>query len=275
MLKRTDTKIIISGSIVEVHSYVGEPLYYGFTVFPNSKTRRKIEVIDEESLLRKSESRKRSMRRAGSNIRKLVNSNAWRWKNSIGIPYEPIFVTLTFKDDVRDVRKANAEFTHFIRRLNYKVSGKSNKFIFKYISVIEFQDLNRGGVIHYHTVFFNLPTAVADILSQIWGHGFIDKKKIEEIDNVGAYISKSLSSAHDDSRLDGNKHYFSSSGLLQPIEIREQGKAQAIKKLLLGENIAKVVDNSDRYQGRVERVSYQLNKSETLSDTIPEVYNLP
>lgn len=273
MLKLTNTKLILSGSIVEAYFYIDRPLAYGFTVPAHNRVRSKISVVDKESKIRKLESRKRSMRRAGSSIRKLVNANAWQWKDSTGIPYAPIFATLTFKDNIRDINKANANFSHFIRRLNYMVSCGSKKCTLKYLSVIEFQDLNRDGVVHYHIIFFNLPIDCVDLLPKTWTQGFIDIKKIDEIDNIGAYISKHTSMCFDDSRLDERKHYFSSRGLFQPTEIREQNKARSIIGLIPREYVSKV-NNLDGYRGSARCVRYKLDKNETLFDIIPELNNL-
>ena len=274
MLKLTNTKLVLTGSTVEAYFYTNKPLVYGFSVPAyHNRARMKIAVVDEESKLRKLESRKRSMRRAGSNIRKLVNTNAWQWNSPVGIPYMPIFATFTFRNDARDIKKANASFSYFILRLNYIISGGYRKYTLKYISIIEFQDLNRDGVIHYHVIFFNLPADKADLLPKVWSHGFVDIKKIDEIDNIGAYVSKHLALHFEDSRLDDHKRYFSSRGLLQPTEVREQHKAHSIIGLIPREYISKT-DSFDGYQGNVKLVRYKLNKNETLFDIIPELNNL-
>lgn len=273
MLKLTHTKLILTGSIVEAYHYIDKPLAYGFVVSARNKAREKILVVDEESKLRKSESRRRSMRRARSSIRKIVNANAWQWKSPTGVPYIPIFVTLTFEDDIRDIKKANVNFSQFVRRLNYMVSNGSKRCTLKYVAVIEFQDLNRDGVVHYHVIFFNLPIDNADMLSNVWAQGFVKKKKIDEIDNVGVYISKNMTSCFDDNRLDQRKHYFSSRGLLKPTEIMEQHKAQTIIKLIPREYIARE-DNFDGYQGCVRRIYYKLNENESLFEIIPELNSL-
>lgn len=272
-MKQTNTKLVITGSLVEVYSYIDKPLSYGSFAPTRSRAPKKIVVTDEASELRKSESRKRSMRRAGSNIRRLVNANAGQWKNPAGIPYVPVFVTFTFKDDIRDVEEANGVFSRFVRRLNYVVANGSKKCTLKYVAVTEFQDRSRNGVIHFHVIFFNLPSDNPNLLESVWTHGFVDKRPVEESENVGAYVSKSMSSVHDDSRLDACKRYFSSRGLNKPIEVKEQSKAKGIIELIPGEYI-RGVDNFDGFQGKVSRTQYKLSKNETLFDVIPELNNL-
>ncbi|MFA6108547.1 MAG: hypothetical protein WDA75_07230 [Candidatus Latescibacterota bacterium] len=183
----------------------------------------------------------------------------------------PIFVTFTFKDDIKDIQEANAKFSHFIRRLNYVISGGCKKSILKYVSVIEFQDLKRKGVIHFHTVFFNLPNNSAYFLSHLWAHGTIDQKEIKEIENVGLYISKTMSAGNaKDTRLDGKKRYIASKGLLKPIEIRDQDNVKSIQSLIPKEYIPKF-ESFDGFQGRVEIRHYMLDRGEALSDVIPEL----
>ena len=69
-------------------------------------------------------------------IRRLVTMNFDKSKSK--------FVTLTFRENIKDVKVANSLFKAFIRRL---------KKVYKellYVSVIEFQDKNNRGAVHYH-----------------------------------------------------------------------------------------------------------------------------
>ena len=205
------------------------------------------------------------MQRSSSNLRRLVNSNAWRWSKDNGKPYLPVFATLTFAEDIREIKTANLIFSKFIKRLNYYLTGDSKAFL-KYVGVTEFQDLNRGGVIHYHVVFFNLRRILKNTLFEIWEQGNIDIKKITHVDNVGAYISKYMSKHFEDDRLDGQKRYFPSRGLLKPIDIRDEKKAFEIIKSLPKRLIKKTRDFSDEYHGTVTYNQYKLDRRKTLSD---------
>jgi len=275
-MKFTNTKVILTGSIIQVYQYADKSLAYGSYVSGRNKAGRKIDVIDEASKLRKAESRKKSKQRSGVRFRELIISNAWHWVDPFGNPYAPIFITFTFENDIRDVGIANAYFSCFINRLNRKVFGGSRRCNLKYVSVIEFQDLNRDGVVHYHTIFFNLPINDTDILFKLWGHGFITKmelKELDEIESVGMYASKELSADNNDDRLDGRKHYFSSRGLFKPIKVRDQSQAQAIVELIPKEcMVRKCVFGG--YQGRVEHACYHLNKGENMDSIINKLTNI-
>lgn len=59
----------------------------------------------------------------------------------------------------------------------------------------------------------------SSILQEVWGNGFIKINKIDDIDNVGAYICKYLTKINSDSRLKGRKCYFNSRGLKKPVQV--------------------------------------------------------
>lgn len=273
MLKRTNRKIVATGSIVEVYQYKTRPLEYGYPISYFNKQKKVVGVFDQGSENRKLEARKRAQRRSGSRIRRLVNSNAGQWRNPAGVLYIPILVTLTFKDDIRDVKKANTRFSNFIRRLNYRVSGGSKQSILKYVATVGFQDLKGRGAVHYHAVFFNLPIGDTNTISQAWKQGEeVDVKEIDNIRAVGFYISRNESPRGDDPRLDKCKQYFTSRGLLQPIVMRDQRNAQAVEKLIPRKYIPDT-DEFFGYQGLVGHSSYELDQGETLFDIIPDLNN--
>lgn len=125
------------------------------------------------------------------------------------------FVTLTFRDDIFDLKLANNLFHKFIMRLrkflinNYKFNN------LKYLAVIEFQDKSRNGVIHYH-MLSNFPFIPFEKLCKLWGYGFIFINDIKKVDNIGAYITKYMSKDIQDTRLMGLKAYLRSNNLISP-----------------------------------------------------------
>jgi len=126
------------------------------------------------------------------------------------------FVTLTFKDglpfDITDVKACNTAFNAFRGRMKRRFPE------FKYLTVIEFQDKNGRGAVHYHMVC-NLPYIKKSELATIWGNGFVKINAIDKVDNVGAYISKYMAKDLDDTRLQGLKAYQYSRSLKKPVEL--------------------------------------------------------
>ncbi len=145
--------LVISGSVFEFYEFA-EPIMYGERAKGRARNKKGGNKDDEESLLS-------SARRAKRNISRLIRCNAFKWADNDNKPYMPIILTLTFADEIRDIEKANDLFSNFIQRLNYSVNlvergyfkKEAKKNLLKYSAVIEFQDKNRGGVIHYHIIF--------------------------------------------------------------------------------------------------------------------------
>jgi hypothetical protein len=148
-----------------------------------------------------------SLQRTRTKIRRLINCNEDMNK----------FLTLTFADNIIDVKEANYKFTKFVQRLKYEYPNV------KYLAVIERQR-NRGrknndlGTIHYHLLSDFVYTC-SDYLADIWGHGFIKVNRISHVDNVGAYVCKYLNKEVFEGDMKGKKKFFHSLNLAKPVEI--------------------------------------------------------
>lgn len=201
-------KIIISGNIVEVYEY-DKPILEGYIDTKKNSRGRQVVANDENKKL----NREKVLSRARRDLRRLINSNV----DMYGVPAK--FVTLTFKDDIEDLKKANSEFTKFIKRLK-RYFGID----IKYAAVPEVQQerFDKYGikVWHYHVIFFNLPYIKSNDLADIWKNGFIKINRIDRVSNVGAYICKYMTKDNKD--LVGQKCYFTSRGLKKSIEIKEK-----------------------------------------------------
>jgi len=135
-------KIIMSGPFLELYVYE-KTLKRDFIRKKKPEPLPEELEIDEriESVLSAKTSppskRKDSTNRTRTEMRRLINCNQDFSK----------FYTLTFADNITDVKFANKHFNKFIMRMEYHY-GK-----FKYIAVIEFQE---RGAVHYHFLC-NLP----------------------------------------------------------------------------------------------------------------------
>ena len=237
------TKVIVSGGVIEVYEYE-RPVYKGF----KSKGGRNQEA-DEEG---KEKNRKDSLRRARQEVRRIVNANV----GAYGEQLTAKFITLTFGDNVTDLDKAHYEFKKFIQRLNYLVFGtKSGKL--KYTVVVEFQE---RGAIHYHVIIYNIPYTRVEVIERIWGNGWVWIKKIEDVDNVGAYICKYLTKEGDDERLRGRKCYFNSRGLFKPLVIEEEKKTETIKQSLPDEFMIVSKQYENEHLGKISYRQYNLKR---------------
>jgi len=185
-------KMVISGRYIEIWKY-------GQNVFSSNLKKKQNENNQSES--DKIRDRLDNLERTRANIRHWVNTNDNLNK----------FLTLTFKKNMTDISRANYDFKIFRQKLERYIGQD-----LKYIAVMELQ---KRGAVHYHTLC-ELPFIDKLELSKMWGHGFIDIKRIDHIRNIGSYMSKYLTK----SLLlpDGKKRFFKSQNLKEPLELKSQ-----------------------------------------------------
>lgn len=186
-------QVFLCGNVIEKTEYE-RPLLRGLS---SKRVGRSVSASKKDKEI----NRNKVLARNRRTVRQLVNSN----------PDCNKFLTLTFADNLTDIDKANYQFKKFIERLKYRYSSIE----LKYIAVIEFQ---KRGAIHYH-LLNNLPYIDVNELACVWGHGFIKLNKIDNVDNVGAYVTKYMQKDLDDPRLLGRKCYMTSRNLNKPLKI--------------------------------------------------------
>ncbi|MFA5360190.1 MAG: hypothetical protein WC349_04520 [Patescibacteria group bacterium] len=224
----TQYKLVKSGCLLEIYKF-------GKDIILGQKPKRIRDKEELENLIsypkmepNHEEVLKSSARRAKRNIKRLIYANSFKWLKKNNKPYQPITLTLTFKDNIINLKAANYEFTKFIRRLNYetnRIEGKKLKQSnLKYLAVFEQQE---RGAIHYHMIFFNLPYIenIYDKLRDIWGQGRImvgGKRKFEKIRNqlklkkIIDYFIKYILKSIMENNFPNQKKYIASKGLLKP-----------------------------------------------------------
>jgi hypothetical protein len=119
-------------------------------------------------------------------------------------------------------------------------------------------EFTKKGRVHYHVIFYNLPYVKADKLASIWGQGFIKINKIDNCDNVGAYVSKYMTK--DNWEIQGKKSYFNSRGLFEPIEIVEQKEVESLMHSLPLENVTYSATFDNEYLGTITYNQYNFNQ---------------
>lgn len=227
-----NTKVVQCGNVTEVYEY-SIPQWKGYE--NTYKYGRRGYSIDDLSE-RKDENRSATLTKARKTIRNIVNSNVNQYGN-----ITPKFMTLTFKENITDIDQANKEYRKFIKRLNYHVLG-SKKCDLKYTCVSEIQDGSREyidnegnkrqglgrGAIHYHVIFYNLPYVPHADLLKIWGSdNGLRINKIDNVDNVGAYVCAYLTKQGCQA-FEGKKVYFNARGLKKPIEITKKNTTSKV-----------------------------------------------
>ena len=192
MQKVVSERLIVSGHYVERYQY-SYPI-----VSREIRTRvgRSVVAYGERRL----ENRERVLARARTSVRRLVDCN----------PDLNKFFTLTFAENVTDFEVANECFRKYIMRLKYNYKSD-----LKYLVVPEFQ---KRGAIHFH-VLCNLQYVPVARLAELWGFGFCRINRIDNVTNVGLYVSKYIQKQFDDDRLHTKKCYWGSRNLKRPVVI--------------------------------------------------------
>lgn len=255
MYKLVYHKKIISGNVTEFYSYENG-VRVGEQMPENHNSKKSLEEISEkERRERDIQNLQRSMSRTLQTLRRSINANIGAWGD-----YFPKFVTLTFKQNMKDHTEANKEYKKFIERLNYKVFKKTSGL--KYTCVVERQ---KRGAIHYHVIFYNLPYISFNQLLEVWQHKNEQRglriNAIKEIDNVGSYVTKYISkeieairAGKGGEREKEKKIFFQSRGLKKPKE--EETTEEEIQKTLKKLSEKHKIFNSEFESDYVGKIKY-------------------
>jgi hypothetical protein len=117
-------------------------------------------------------------------LRDLINTN-------ITDPDKCLWITLTYKENMKDVRRLYNDFRKFIMR--FRTYQKHNKFPdFEYIVAMEPQG---RGAFHAHLILIfaeKAPFIPNEDIQGIWKQGFTKTKPLHNVDNVGLYLTAYL-----------------------------------------------------------------------------------
>ena len=246
------SKLVMSGGFVELLKY-RLPL----------RITRKINKSDFESYIL--DKKAPSISRSRSTLRRLIYSNAgtWRDKNGYLIPIK--FLTLTFQENIQDLKTANKYLTKFVQRLNYRFANVMAGNL-KYVCVPEFQ---KRGAIHYHLVLFNFPFIDRIGLARLracWGDDrihLVSSRRDIDISNIIGYISKYITKQSDDDRFRHQKRYFASRGIKKPVILRDDVAIHMIGWNLRSFEIYKKVFNVP-FVGDIEYRTYYLGDNRNI-----------
>lgn len=198
--------------LIELSEYSKSLLYKD----PSYEPREEIQVFKnvEEKKDNKQEIRKNNLNRSFMLLTDLVLSNRSNLKT---------FITLTFKDNIKDLTYANKIFNNYCKAVRRHYPD------FIYIGVPEFQ---KRGAVHYHILTnlslsdckaFRLQDNEEDKYDAIqWSHGFssvFDLSMTDEKFNISAYMGKYFFKDIDN-RLFGRQKVLRSQNCKKPIVTR-------------------------------------------------------
>lgn len=254
-------KLIISGNVVEFYqgNYMTHlPGEKGSSAF---KEKWKEEFLNYE--VGQDVRNKSSFYRSKTKAKRIIFCNAWRWYKNNGKPYLPFFLTLTFGENIKNLKTANRIFSKFIQRLNYLIGYEYAHL--QYIGIPEFQE---RGAIHYHVILFNFPyikNRVYKTIRELWGEGRIDLRKVTSMNTLINYLSKYMVKEAEDGRLAGKKRYFVSKKIQKPLVIDDPYASLVISDKLTNRLIFENEFEAP-YIGTVKYKQFVLKEHESILD---------
>jgi hypothetical protein len=213
------------------------------------------------------------------------------------------FLTLTFKEKISEIEKANKELTKFMKRLSFYCYG-TRKNVIKYIAVPELQ---KRGAWHFHVILFNVKYVEWAKLMRLWGNGgvYINAIKVErndDIKQVAKYITKYISKSmciektknekkakiaenyelYKKYGMENKKRYSCSKGLYRPflgkIEI-SNAELELILDYLITIGQAKNEDiyfneYENEYRGKVQIINIEIKQKKAADELKKHLYVL-
>lgn len=141
----------------------------------------------------------KSLYRTFKTVRGIINANVTDVKNVK-------WITLTYAENMQDTKRLYEDFNKFIKRLKYSMEKLG--YDFEYIVMMEPQG---RGAWHCHLLLiFNTvaPFIPNNDIERLWGQGFTKTKKLDDVDNVGAYLTAYLGDMEVQQALDDNADEF-------------------------------------------------------------------
>lgn len=170
---------------------------------------------------------KKGLYKTFANMRAIINTNVTdvskvRW------------CTLTYAENMTDTKKLYMDFQQFNQRFQYycKQQGYSKP---EYIVMMEPQG---RGAWHAHLLYIwqdmKAPYIANDVFAKLWGHGFVRIKKLDNVDNVGAYLTAYLGDM-ELSEVDWNKwNEITRGATVKQVEMTDENGEKVTKPILKG-----------------------------------------
>lgn len=119
-------------------------------------------------------------------LRDYINTNATE-------PLNCKWLTLTYAENMQDTKKLYTDFKIFIKKM--RTPTIKNKYKYNNCEYIVAAEPQERGAWHLHVLLIfdkKAPFIPNNELATLWGHGFTVTKKLDNIDNIGAYLTAYL-----------------------------------------------------------------------------------
>ena len=259
------SKIRRSGNIIEVRKYASLP--YEFPTIKLNKEEYMVKSTGEIKNYSLSENRSDSvgeLSRSFDELRSILNANFSGHENEI-------WVNLTYRENMQDNKRLYRDRQKFWQKLLYKYP----EIPLQYVSIAEPQE---RGAWHLHEVWKRTDGKPLYIkqseLLKIWGHGSVFVKRLDQSDNVGAYLTAYLYNLPAVDGADGSKGFTKGARLhLYPSKMNLYRCSKGIIKP--GWNLCTKENAAQGFGEPVYRKAYEIldDAGEHLQTIVYEQYN--
>lgn len=214
-LSTYNVKLIDCNNYIQVYIMNNDCVHTDKNMEPQQKKKNScnIEKIDTDNLNKINSNNAKTIElkniiRSKLECQRLAKCNSNEWKT---------FITLTFAENIEDIKTANKRFRYFIDKVQRVYKD------LKYICIPEFQ---KRGAVHYH-LLTNIDINNTDLIYsqkdnkkfkhiKYWNDGFTKVDNLEkDIKKIVGYISKYMTKDIDN-RLYNHRRYFYSRNLIKP-----------------------------------------------------------
>lgn len=173
------------GNILRVRQIKNGPAECPIIRLPNNEYKIKTtgEIKKNKKMIKNRSQGESAMKRTRREIRDIITTNCGgdKMKNCM-------FITLTYRDVMRDTKKLDNDLNIFIKKFRYHY-GKD----IQYIMLPAPQLKRKEWSFHIHCIFIfkkKAPFIVNNEIQELWGHGITNSqyKLYGNIDNLGAYF---------------------------------------------------------------------------------------
>lgn len=200
---------------------------------------------------------KNSIRVSLSKLRDYLNTNIidvnfCRW------------VTLTYSENMKDDKKLYNDFRNFNKRLREKLGH------YEYIVAMEPQG---RGAWHCHIVMIfdkKAPYISNDTMSDAWKQGYVTVKRLDEVDNVGAYLTAYLGDMELTEAIETGMIKDGQRVTTKDIEITDETGQKITKRYIKGARLSMYPPNFNLYRCSrgIKKPVIELTKGKTAEKKI-------
>ena len=203
------------------------------------------------------------MRKSMKAVRDIINCN-------VTVPKNARWLTLTYAENMTDNKRLCRDREVFWKRV-IRYHKKHGLSVPEYISVVEPQG---RGAWHLHELWVypaEAPFLPNSDIYGLWGHGFVTVKKIDDIDNIGAYLTAYLC----DIPLEEINFQNSISLPIKEVDIKQEDGTIITKKFIKGGRLYLYPNKMNFYRTsrgikrpKVEWVSEEMAKEKVSAGTL-------